>query len=44
MYEELRKLDAPRAALLDFLESAYQAGAKTAGWDQAAFTTIDLRK
>jgi hypothetical protein len=33
MYEDLRKMDSPKSALLDFLESAYQAGAKTAGWD-----------
>ncbi|MHA6248298.1 DUF5996 family protein [Pontibacter sp. CAU 1760] len=31
-YEELRLLDNPRQALMDFLESAYQAGAKLAGW------------
>ncbi|MDX5436556.1 MAG: DUF5996 family protein [Pontibacter sp.] len=31
-YEELRQLDNPRQALLDFLESAYQAGAKLAKW------------
>ena len=27
----------PQATVLDFLESAYQAGAKTAGWDVAEF-------
>lgn len=31
-YEELRQLDNPQQALLAFLESAYQAGAKRAGW------------
>ncbi|ARS35958.1 DUF5996 family protein [Pontibacter actiniarum] len=31
-YEELRTLDNPRQALLAFLESCYQAGAKLAGW------------
>ncbi|MCJ8164569.1 DUF5996 family protein [Pontibacter sp. E15-1] len=31
-YEELRQLDNPRQALLDFLESSYQAGARLAGW------------
>ncbi|WP_266202325.1 DUF5996 family protein [Pontibacter kalidii] len=31
-YEELRQLDNPRQALLHFLESAYQAGAKLAKW------------
>jgi hypothetical protein len=33
MYDDLRKMDSPRSAVLAFLESAYQAGAKTAGWD-----------
>ncbi|MDX5420162.1 MAG: DUF5996 family protein [Hymenobacteraceae bacterium] len=31
-YEDLRHEKDPRQALLDFLESAYQAGAKRAGW------------
>jgi Family of unknown function (DUF5996) len=39
MYEDVRKSDSPRAALLDFLESAYGAGAKTAGWDIEALRT-----
>lgn len=33
MYDDLRKLESPKQALLDFLESAYQAGAKRANWD-----------
>ncbi|HMQ05072.1 MAG TPA: DUF5996 family protein [Pyrinomonadaceae bacterium] len=33
MYEDVRKTDDPRKTVLDFLESAYQAGAKRAGWD-----------
>jgi len=33
MYDEMRNADNPREAILDFLESAYQAGAKTADWD-----------
>jgi len=37
MYDDLRKMDSPKSALLDFLESAYQAGAKTAGWDVEGF-------
>jgi hypothetical protein len=37
MYDDLRKRDSPRSALLQFLESAYQAGAKTAGWDVEGF-------
>lgn len=33
MYEDVRKSDSPRYTLLEFLESAYMAGAKTASWD-----------
>lgn len=36
-YDAARTSDAPRAALLEFLDSTYQAGAKTAGWDMATF-------
>jgi hypothetical protein len=32
-YEAVRSAAEPRTALLSFLESAYQAGARTAGWD-----------
>lgn len=32
-YDDMRNSDDPEQTLLDFLESAYQAGAKTAGWD-----------
>lgn len=32
MYDDVRKAETPRATVLDFLESAYQAGAKTAQW------------
>ncbi len=42
MYDDLREMLSPRAALLDFLESAYHAGAAAAGWDEEAFTTIEL--
>jgi hypothetical protein len=38
-YETVRTSDDPRAALLAFLESAYRAGARSAGWDRAAFTS-----
>jgi hypothetical protein len=34
--EEVRTSPNPRATLLDFLESAYQAGATLAGWDRDA--------
>jgi hypothetical protein len=33
-YDEVRKASAPRETLLAFLESAYDAGAKRAGWDR----------
>jgi hypothetical protein len=34
-YEAVRTATNPKAALLAFLESAYQAGAAAAGWDQS---------
>jgi hypothetical protein len=37
-YEEVRKSDSPKATLLEFVNSAYQAGAKTAGWDIEEFS------
>ncbi|HSL00058.1 MAG TPA: DUF5996 family protein [Rubrobacteraceae bacterium] len=33
MYDDVRRSDSPAETLLDFLESAYLAGARTAGWD-----------
>ena len=36
MYDDLRASDSPRETLLDFMESAYLAGATTAGWDVEA--------
>ena len=35
-YEAVRTADDPRATLLAFLEGAYQAGARAAGWDREA--------
>jgi hypothetical protein len=32
-YEDVRTATDPRAVVLDFLESAYVAGARRAGWD-----------
>ncbi|MEM8486810.1 MAG: DUF5996 family protein [Bacteroidota bacterium] len=43
MYDDLRREADPKAALLDFLESAYQAGAKRAEWDVPGFTVPSLR-
>lgn len=35
-YEDWRKASEPKKALLDFLESSYEAGAKQAKWDRKA--------
>ena len=37
MYDEARKADSPRRAILQFLESAYRAGAKRANWNTKEF-------
>ena len=37
MYDDVRSQDNPRDRILEFLESAYQAGGKKAGWDMDAF-------
>lgn len=44
MYDDLRNEADPRQALLDFMESAYQAGATLAGWDVEALTVPPLSK
>jgi len=36
MYEDARTSASPRAALLDFCQSTYEAGADLAHWDRAA--------
>jgi Family of unknown function (DUF5996) len=33
-YDQFRDADDPRIALLAFLQSAYDAGARTGGWDR----------
>jgi len=38
-YEEVRKSASPKETLLGFMESAYGAGAKSAGWDMEALRT-----
>jgi Family of unknown function (DUF5996) len=38
-YEEVRNSESPKETLLGFMESAYQAGAKSAGWDIEALRT-----
>ncbi len=42
MYDDLRQEADPRAALLAFLESAYQGAAKLAGWPVAELTVPPL--
>lgn len=37
MYDDVRRLPDPRRVVSEFLESAYQAGAKRAGWDVESF-------
>ena len=43
MYDEARKAENPRETVLEFLESAYQAGAKRAGWDAENFRLKELK-
>lgn len=43
-YEVVKNSSNPRKAVLDFLESAYQAGAKRADWNIAELTVPDLDK
>ncbi len=43
MYDDMRQAESPREAVLEFLESTYQAGARRAGWDTEAFTPLPLR-
>ncbi len=38
-YEEVRNSSSPTETVLEFMESAYQAGAKSAGWDIEALRT-----
>ncbi len=42
MYDEMRKAPSPKSALLEFMESAYQAGARTAGWDIQGFRAVPV--
>jgi len=37
IYEDVRSTDDPRDVVLQFLESAYQAGSRRAGWDTDNF-------
>jgi hypothetical protein len=40
MYEDVRKATSPRQEILEFAQSAYEAGANTAGWDRAGLERI----
>lgn len=44
MYHDVRNADSPEEAVLDFLESVYQAGAKRANWDIEAFKLPSFEK
>jgi hypothetical protein len=35
MYDDVRRSDSPEGALLEFLQSTYEAGARLANWDRA---------
>jgi hypothetical protein len=35
-YDDMRGAPDPRAALLEFLQTTYEAGANLAGWDRPA--------
>jgi hypothetical protein len=43
MYDEVREAENPREMVLEFLESAYRAGAKRAGWDMEKFAFKPLK-
>jgi hypothetical protein len=43
MYDDVRGNENARELILDFLESAYQAGAKRAGWDTDSFAIRPLK-
>ena len=36
MYDDVRRSPSPTTALLDFLESTYEAGANSGKWDRQA--------
>ena len=43
-YEDVRQAEDPGATVLEFLESAYQAGAKLAGWNIDELTAPPLEE
>jgi hypothetical protein len=36
MYDDVRRATSPRAEILEFAQSTYEAGANLAGWDRAS--------
>jgi hypothetical protein len=44
MYDDVRRAASPHDALMDFLQSTYEAGARLAGWDRAALEAGGERK
>jgi hypothetical protein len=40
-YDDARAASGPKAAVLDFLEAAYRAGAERAGWDVGRLACVD---
>jgi hypothetical protein len=36
MYDDVRRAASPRAEILEFAQSTYEAGANLAGWDRAS--------
>jgi len=43
-YEDVRTAESPREALLGFLQSSYEAGAKLANWDREALERSNSKK
>lgn len=43
MYDDVRNAEDPRETVLEFLESAYRAGARRAGWDTKSFELRPLK-
>lgn len=42
MYDDVRRAKSPRAEILEFAQSAYQAGANLAKWDRGALERLSL--
>ena len=40
LYDDLRQMSAPEEALMEFLQSTYEAGARLANWDRAALERV----